>query len=166
MVANTTEELQPIKVGLFETLRLIRLSYINPLQHAQELQARYGNAVMQKYIRMTFVNLYGADAHRLALVNNDQVFSNKKAWDLIIGRIFPNGLMLRDGDDHRYHRRLMQAGFKNNAIQRYLLEMVPQVEQAVANWPLHPGESLLAYPTFKNMTLELRDHFPWHGPGR
>jgi cytochrome P450 len=155
MVANTTEELQPIKVGLFETLRLIRLSYINPLQHAQELQARYGNAVMQKYIRMTFVNLYGADAHRLALVNNDQVFSNKKAWDLIIGRIFPNGLMLRDGDDHRYHRRLMQAGFKNNAIQRYLLEMVPQVEQAVANWPLYPGESLLAYPTFKNMTLEL-----------
>lgn len=155
MVANTTEELQPIKVGLFETLRLIRLSYINPLQHAQELQARYGNAVMQKYIRMTFVNLYGADAHRLALVNNDQVFSNKKAWDLIIGRIFPNGLMLRDGDDHRYHRRLMQAGFKNNAIQRYLLEMVPQVEQAVANWPVHPGESLLAYPTFKNMTLEL-----------
>jgi len=25
----------------------------------------------------------------------------------------------------------------------------------VANWPLYPGESLLAYPTFKNMTLEL-----------
>ncbi len=83
---------------------------------------------MQKFFRITFVHLYGADAHRLTLVNQDQVFSNKQAWDQIIGRIFPNGLMLRDGDDHRYHRRLMQAGFKNPALQRYLLEMEPQVQ--------------------------------------
>lgn len=155
MVASAAEELQPIKVGFFETLRLVRQSYNTPLQHAQELQARYGNVVIQKILGRTFVNLYGADAHRLTLVNTDQVFSNKKAWDQIIGRIFPNGLMLRDGDDHRYHRRLMQAGFKNPAMQRYMLEMVPQVEQAVANWPMHPGQPLLAYPTFKNMTLEL-----------
>ncbi len=36
--------LQPIKVGFFETLRLIRKSYVNPLRHAQELHERYGNA--------------------------------------------------------------------------------------------------------------------------
>jgi cytochrome P450 len=50
---------------------------------------------------------------------------------------------------------MMQAGFKSNAIQRYLLEMVPQVEQAVANWPVHSEKPLLAYPTFKNLTLDL-----------
>lgn len=150
-----TMELKPIKLGLFETLRLIRKSYRNPLEHSQELQSRFGNAVMQKFAGITFVNLYGADAHRLALINNDQVFSNKKAWDQIIGRIFPNGLMLRDGDDHRYHRRLMQAGFKVDAMRRYLLEMEPQVQQAVAAWPVIPGEPLLAFPMFKQMTLDL-----------
>jgi cytochrome P450 len=110
---------------------------------------------MQRFARVTFVNLYGAEAHRLTLVNHDQVFSNKKAWDQIIGRIFPNGLMLRDGDDHRYHRRLMQAGFKVDAMRRYLLEMEPQVQQAVAEWPVNPGEPLLVFPTFKKMTLDL-----------
>ena len=150
-----TEELRPIKVGFLESLRLIRKSYTYPREHAQELQARYGNAVMQKMARRTFVHLFGADAHRIALVNDGQVFSNKKAWDQIIGRIFPNGLMLRDGDDHRYHRRLMQAGFKSGAMQRYMLEMEPQVQQAVANWPVSPGQPLLAFPTFKQMTLDL-----------
>jgi cytochrome P450 len=155
MRAATTEELRPIKVGFLETLRLVKLSYQNPLEHSQELQTRFGNVVMQKLVGKTFVNLYGADAHRLALVNDGQVFSNKKAWDLIIGRIFPNGLMLRDGDDHRYHRRLMQAGFKNKVMQDYLLKMVPQVEEAVRNWPVQPGQSLQAFPTFKKMTLDL-----------
>jgi cytochrome P450 len=152
---GATEELRPIKVGFFESLRLIRKSYTYPREHAQELQARYGNAVMQKMARRTFVHLFGADAHRIALVNDGQVFSNKKAWDQIIGRIFPNGLMLRDGDDHRYHRRLMQAGFKSGAMQRYMLEMEPQVQRAVASWPVSPGETLLAFPTFKQMTLDL-----------
>ena len=149
------EKLQPIDIGFLESLRLVRKSYRYPLQHAQELQARYGNAVMQKFAGKTVVHLFGADAHRLALVNAGQVFSNKKAWDLIIGRIFPNGLMLRDGEDHRYHRRLMQAGFKSGAMQSYLLEMEPQVQRAVAQWPVVPGQPLLAFPTFKKMTLDL-----------
>lgn len=150
-----SEELQPIRVGLLETLRLVKQSYQYPLEHAQELHGRYGNAVMQKIAGRTYVNLYGAEAHRLALVNDGEVFSNRKAWDLIIGRIFPNGLMLRDGEDHRYHRRLMQAGFKNKVLQGYFRAMVPQVRQAVAAWPLSPDEPLAAYPQFKRMTLEL-----------
>jgi cytochrome P450 len=153
--AGSAAELKPIRPGPRETWRLIRLNYVNPLRHAQELRSRYGNAVMQKFARITFVHLFGADAHRLALVNQDQVFSNKQAWDQIIGRIFPNGLMLRDGEDHRYHRRLMQAGFKNKAMQRYLLEMEPQVREAVAHWELQAGQPLLAYPVFKKMTLDL-----------
>jgi len=148
-------QLQPIRLGLRESWRLMRMNYVDPLRHAQELRSRFGNAVMQKLFGITFVHLFGADAHRLALVNDGQVFSNKKAWDRIIGRIFPNGLMLRDGNDHRYHRRLMQAGFKNKALQRYLLEMEPQVQAAVANWPVTAGQPLLAYPVFKEMTLDL-----------
>ncbi len=134
--AGDLPELQPIRPGFFESWRLLRKLNDDPLGHAQLMQERYGNAVMQKVAGIRLVHLYGAEAHRLALVNNDDVFSNKKAWDRIIGRIFPNGLMLRDGDDHRYHRRLMQAGFKVRAMQRYMQEMAPQVETAVTGWPV------------------------------
>lgn len=152
---HAAPSLRPIKVSPLETFRQIRESYSDPLGHAQHMQALYGNAMMRKIFGMTFVNLFGADAHRLALVNTDQVFSNKKAWDQIIGRVFPNGLMLRDGDDHRYHRRLMQAGFKSKALQRYLQDMNPQVRRSVAEWPTKPGEPLCMYPVFKEMTLDL-----------
>ncbi|MFT4519644.1 MAG: cytochrome P450 [Halioglobus sp.] len=155
MNTGEIEELQPINISFLETFKLIKQSYTEPLQHAQDLRDAYGNAVMQKFAGRTFVHLYGADAHRLTLVNTDQVFSNKKAWDLIIGRIFPNGLMLRDGDDHRYHRRLMQAGFKSDAMQRYHVEMLPQVRQAIAELPITPGQPLLVFPTFKKITLDL-----------
>ncbi len=149
------KRLRPIKTGFFETWRLVRQSYTNPLQHARDLQDRYGDAVMQRMFGMTYVHLFGPEAHRLALVNQDQVFSNKKAWDLIIGRIFTNGLMLRDGADHRYHRRIMQAGFKSQALQRYMQEMVPQVQCAVADLSPSGESTLLVYPVFKALTLDL-----------
>jgi cytochrome P450 len=147
--------LTPIKAGVLGTLSWIRQSFKNPQAYCQALQETYGDAVMLRAGRMNYVHLFGADAGRLSLVNPDQVFSNKKAWDMIIGRIFPNGLMLRDGDDHRYHRRIMQAGFKNKALLRYMVEMVPQVEAAVADWPITTGQPMLAHPVFKQMTLDL-----------
>ena len=74
---------------------------------------------------------------------------------MIIGRIFPNGLMLRDGVDHRYHRRLMQVGFKSKAMQGYLRQMIPQVERTLATWCGSQRTELEAYPAFKQMTLDL-----------
>ena len=155
LAAETLPELAPIKPGFFESWRLLRKLNNDPLGHAREVQARYGNAVRQQVGAISLIHLYGAEAHRLALVNEGQVFSNKQAWDFIIGRIFPNGLMLRDGDDHRYHRRLMQAGFKTAAMRRYMQTMVPQVEQAVAGWPVSDTAPMQVYPVIKQMTLDL-----------
>lgn len=146
---------QPIKLGVLETLRFIRQSYNYPLEHSQHLRERFGDVVMQRAGRMNIVHLFGADAAQLCLVNPDQTFSNKKAWDMIIGRIFPNGLMLRDGADHRYHRRLMQAGFKSKAMQGYLTQMIPQVEETLASWCDSERTEINAYPAFKQMTLDL-----------
>ena len=154
-VIDQATTLAPIKTGVLKAIRYMKLSYNSPLEFGQELRQEYGNVVMQKVGRMRIVHLFGAEAHKLCLLNSGQVFSNKKAWDMIIGRIFPNGLMLRDGDDHRYHRRLMQAGFKSRAMQGYLLQMMPQVRQSVSDWSGNGEGDLLAYPTFKKMTLDL-----------
>jgi len=151
----TATALAPIKTGFFESLRFIKQSYNNPLEHGQYLRERFGDVVMQRAGRMTVVHLFGADANQLCLRNPNQIFSNKKAWDLIIGRIFPNGLMLRDGADHRYHRRLMQAGFKSKAMQGYFQQMTPQVIQALDGWCDQKSVSMKAYPAFKKMTLDL-----------
>jgi cytochrome P450 len=152
-MTNISTPLQPIQTGWLKAMRYMKRSYNNPLEHGEDLRREYGDVVMQKAGSMRVVHLFGADAHRLCLLNPNQTFSNKRAWDMIIGRIFPNGLMLRDGDDHRYHRRLMQAGFKSKAMQGYLAQMIPQIEGALSSWPSHG--TMLAYPTFKQMTLDL-----------
>ena len=152
-MTDAAKPIEPIQAGLLKTIRYMKRSYNNPLEHGQDLRREYGNVVMQKAGNRHVVHLFGADAHKLCLLNPDQTFSNKKAWDMIIGRIFPNGLMLRDGDDHRYHRRLMQAGFKSKAMQGYLQQMIPQVKDAVAGWSTQ--NDMLVFPTFKQMTLDL-----------
>jgi len=146
----------PIKTGFLKTLRMLRQSYRNPLVHGQALQAEHGNVVMQMAGGIKMVHLFGADAHQLCLLNPNQILSNKKAWDRIIGRVFPNGLMLRDGDDHRYHRRLMQAGFKSSALQTYAQTMLPQTQAAIAGWTQGQTASWVpVYPKFKQLTLDL-----------
>ena len=148
--------LMPIKLSILESYRMISLSYSDPLKHTQNLHSTYGNVVLQKVGKMNVVHLFGVDANRLSLLNPDNILSNKKAWDQIIGRLFPNGLMLRDAEDHRYHRRLMQAGFKSQAMQGYFFQMAPQIEQATAKW-LHKEDDqhTIAYPVLKKMTLDL-----------
>ena len=152
-MSNTTTTAKPIQTGLLKAMRYMKRSYHSPLEHGQALRKEYGNVVMQQAGKMRIVHLFGADAHKLCLVNSGQTFSNKKAWDKILGRIFPNGLMLRDGDDHRYHRRLMQAGFKSKAMQGYLGQMTPQIKESLTGWS--SGNEKLVFPAFKKMTLDL-----------
>ena len=80
--------LEPINISLLETLKFIKQSYNYPLEHSQHLRERFGDVVMQRAGRFDIVHLFGADAAQLCLRNPDQTFSNKKAWDLIIGRVF------------------------------------------------------------------------------
>ena len=151
-----TKPLTPIKIGFLESWRLVSLSYSDPLKHTQHLSQNYGNVVMQKVGKLEVVHLFGADANRFALLNPENTLSNKKAWDQIIGRLFPNGLMLRDAEDHRYHRRLMQAGFKSKAMRGYFSQMAPQIEQCITDWqPTLGDKQVLAYSKFKQTTLDL-----------
>jgi cytochrome P450 len=147
-----------------ELLRPQRPGYIEGFRHTMEMRAdalmctrrmyeQEGAVVSQRFGPYRAVNLFGPDAVKLVLLNRDGVFSNKLAWDQIIGRIFTNGLMLRDGDDHRYHRRIMMGAFKTSALESYLDQMNPEISERVARW--RTDEPFLAYPAFKRLTLDL-----------
>ena len=43
--------------------------------------------------------------------------------------------MLRDFDEHRFHRRILQAAFKKDALQGYLDDMNPRMRDGVAAFP-------------------------------
>lgn len=123
------------------------------LEIADGLYRRHGPIVIERAGPMTSVHLFGPDANRFVMLDREQNLSAKRSWTMIMGRIFPNGLLLKDGDDHRHHRRIMQGAFRSSALREYNDQMSPRIRKGIADW----GESgqLLAFPAFKRLTLEL-----------
>ena len=123
--------------GLLQALKMIasggggRVDMLTPLRR---LHVQYGPVVMQKADTFRMVNLFGPDANRFVLVDQERIFSAKKPWDMIMGRIFPNGLLLRDGDDHKHHRKIMHTAFTRPALRTYAARMGPMIDTHLASW--------------------------------
>jgi len=127
---------------------------LDMLSGLRDLHDRYGPAVMQDGGLMRTVNLFGPDANRLVLLDREQIFSARQPWELIMGRIFPNGLLLRDGDDHKHHRKIMHSAFKRPALREYGERMNPMIDWGMRDW-YRPGRTLLAFRAFKELTLDI-----------
>ena len=124
------------------------------LELVTRLNQRYGPVVLQNTALVPLVSLFGPDANRFVLLDQQDILSAKRAWDLIMGRIFANGLLLRDGDDHRHHRRIMQVAFHHKALRDYVDRMNPHIAAAIAAWE-GTANPLRAFPAFKQLTLDL-----------
>lgn len=143
-------------MGMRDTLRnLFALGgvRVDMLSIQRKLYAEHGPVVVQRGGPMRMVNLFGPDANKLVLLDRDHIFSARKPWMLIMGRIFPDGLLLRDGEDHKHHRKIMQAAFKLPVIRDYAERMNPMIDSSLAEWP-KSGE-MGAFRAFKEMTLAM-----------
>ena len=128
----------------------LRVDMLTPLR---EMHERYGNAVLHDARFFRMAHLFGPDANRQVLLDRDGIFSARKPWDAIMGRIFPNGLLLRDGEDHKQHRRILHEAFKRPALRAYAERMSPAIGAALDGWC--ERRELLAFPAFKALTLDL-----------
>ncbi|GAC1628958.1 MAG: cytochrome P450 [Nevskia sp.] len=125
----------------------------DPLAFCRELERRYGPVSRGSFLFERRVNLLSADANEFVLLDRAHNFSAYGGWHPVIGALFPRGLMLRDGDDHREQRRLLQPAFRKEALARYLARMNPRIASTVASW--RQRGSFLFYPEVKRLTLEL-----------
>jgi cytochrome P450 len=99
-----------------------------------ELRARHGaNFRMQVFGRPVLI-LGSPDAVREVLLDKDKNFSSERGWGPSIGELFAGGLMLRDFDDHRLNRRIMQSAFRADAMRAYVETMNAHVPSALAGW--------------------------------
>ncbi len=119
--------------------------------HRQAI-ARYGAVYRYRMFGRWAVALTGPDALEFVLLDRDRMFSSRMGWD-VIQRLFSRGLMLRDFDDHRRHRRIMQAAFKSPAMADYLARMTRELDRLVAAWPV--DRPFRFYPAVKALTLQL-----------
>jgi cytochrome P450 len=142
--------------GFGTTLKAIwsgggRVDMLGPLR---ELSARHGDVVLQRAGPFRMVNLFGPDANRFVLLDPQRIFSAKQPWTAIMGRIFPNGLLLRDGDDHKHHRKLMHTAFTRPVLAGYAERMNPTIAGHVDDLARGDGR-ILAFRAFKELTLDV-----------
>ncbi|MDW3225047.1 MAG: cytochrome P450 [Paracoccaceae bacterium] len=130
------------------TLEIVRDAYGTQ----QEYIKKFGSVYKVNMLGVWRVNLCGADAMQMVLLDKERNFSSQGGWDAL-QRIYPGGLLLQDFDHHRANRRIMQAAFRASAIRDYRLRMADAMKVLLDAWP--DGEAFCFYKAVKALTLKL-----------
>ena len=126
----------------------------DPKGHIESHAAKYGLVHRSHLFGETVIVLLGPDGNELVMFDQAKLFSSEHGWGRILGLLFPRGLMLRDFDEHRAHRRALSVAFKSGPMKSYLAELDKGIARRVTQWKRKPGEMLL-YPAMKQLTLDL-----------
>lgn len=99
------------------------------------------------------VLVVGPDNWKRIYLDTDRNFSPKMGYAGSLGPFYGGGLLLRDFDEHRFHRRVFQSSFKNDAMRGYTELMAPIMGRHLDQWEsIHP---FLFFPHIKEMLLDV-----------
>ena len=115
---------------------------VQGLEHLREAQSR-GKGVL----------LIGPDLYKEIYLDKDCNFSAEMGYRGSLGRYYKGALLLRDHDEHRFQRRMMQSAFKNDAMKIYIDTMGPMIGRAVASWGNTP--EMKFFPAIKQNLLDV-----------
>ena len=125
----------------------------NALKFISEMQEKYGDVFQISLLNEKFIALLTPEATKDIFLDKDDLFSSKEGWAVSLGPTFENGLMLRDFDDHKYHRTLLQDSFRHDAIHGYLEIIQPIINQWVEN--LKKAGSFNLYQSVKQLMFDI-----------
>lgn len=127
-----------------------------PVETALRFEKRHGPVFRISVFGMTAVVLIGPEANQLVLQDRDNAFSNAKGWEFFIGRFFKRGIMLLDFEEHKFHRGIMQAAFKKQALMQYVDRMNSVITRTLNQWqPTQGRTSFEVLPNIKQLTLNI-----------
>jgi cytochrome P450 len=126
----------------------------DPKGQIERQAAKYGLVYRSHVFGETSLVLLGPEANELVLFDQAKLFSSTLGWGMILGRLFPRGLMLLDFEEHRLHRRALSVAFKSGPMKSYLEQLDTGIAARVAQWKARPGP-MLFYPAVKQLTLDL-----------
>jgi cytochrome P450 len=119
----------------------------------QTRRQRFGPNFTHGYFGFVQLAVGEPDLVRELLLDRGANFSSRMGWDFSIGELFEGGLMLRDFDDHRAQRNIMQAAFRPAAMRGYLDIINPIIDQTLTQWGRSP--SFRFFPAIKQLGLQV-----------
>lgn len=125
----------------------------DPRGAVKEMYELYGSVCRISIFYNRAILFLGADATQVILQDREQNFSAKLAWGEMLGDLSVDSLTLKDFDEHRLHRRIIQAAFKKNAMQSYLPVMNDVISGGIEHWAKE--EKFKFYPQVKELLLQV-----------
>lgn len=114
---------------------------------------KYGPVHKSSAFMRRTVMMLGPEANEFVLMDRDRNFSSTRGWNPILEAFFPNGLMLRDFDNHKAHRKIMQTAFKAPVLKGYIHHLNKGISERLETWGQTPDFDF--YPAIKQLTLDL-----------
>lgn len=122
----------------------------DPFAFTQKMYRRFGPIHRFYACGNWNVQLVGPEANELVLGDRDGNFSAFGGWKPVFGRHFDGGLLLRDGEDHQWHRKLVASAFKQDQLQAYLRFFAANTERLCSSWS---GRTVDAYALAQRLTF-------------
>ena len=114
---------------------------------------RFGPVFKSHVFGEVVVALLGAPANRFVLVDHAKSFSNEGGWATTIGELFAGGVMLMDGEMHRRHRSILQAAFRRQALEEYMVSVDRVVATRLDGWRDAPPPRI--FDAVKELALDI-----------
>lgn len=131
-------------------LGILPEAVLDPLSFARRMYDRYGPIHRFHACGSWNVQLVGPEANEFVLFDQAGNFSSEGGWRPVFGRHFDGGLLLRDGADHQWHRKLIATAFKQDQLDSYLKLFSPNHEAAALSWS---GRTMDAYELAQRVTF-------------
>ena len=123
------------------------------LSLVKNLQNKYGDIFEISILHKRVTMFMTPSATKHVYLDADDNFSSRHGWEFSLGKTFENGLMLRDFDDHRFHRGLLQDSFRRDALANYLQIVQPLLDTWIEE--LQENQSFNLYATMKELMFKI-----------
>ncbi len=117
----------------------------------EQNRRRHGDVFAVDVLGQRTVTFLSPQATREIYLDREKVFSSEVGWSFTIGPLFRRGLMLRDFDDHHFHRRVMSQAFRRAALDGYMSRVTEIATDHLAD----VRGPVDVYAVVKQLTLEI-----------
>lgn len=119
----------------------------------QDIQQRYGTVARMRIPGSVGLFVFGADNHQRIFIDKERMFSSRLGLQGTLGPFFNGALLLKDFEEHRFQRRMMQGAFKTSAMRQYPDLMNPVIASEISGWS---GRSIAQiHPLLKTLLLKI-----------
>ncbi len=134
---------------LGDTFRFV----LKPFEVLDEHYRKNGPVFKASLTFQKFVVALGPDFIQQLMLDSKQTFSARMGYNTPLGDFFAGGLLMRDFDEHKFHRRIMQTAFKIDAMRTYVEMMHPIIDREMSRWGKQPKFHF--YPNIKTLLLDI-----------